>query len=388
MYKGKFIFTQLCDFLPKRAFDCLVDKYEGNKYVKSFTCWNHLLVLIFGQLSNRESLRDLITTLSAHKEKFHHLGFGKSVTRSNLSKANEIRSVEIFEDFSIRTIELARSKRANLSNFLIDNKVYAFDSSTITFCIKTFWWSKAHNGKAGVKLHTLYDIKAQIPSFNIITDHLVSDCTIMDEIPYESGAFYVFDKAYVSTPQLYNIHLIGSFFVVRKKDNMRYKVCEDKNYNNPQTGIMADQIIEFTSRVAKKGYPIKLRYVVFYSKEIMQTLCFFSNNFDVSAEEIAQLYKHRWDIEVFFKWMKQHLRIKEFYGTSENSVKIQIHVAIISYCLVAIVEKELGLGLTPYEVLRVLSISLFEKMPLQELFKERKHTISYQNDTQLKLNFF
>lgn len=388
MYKGKYIFAQLCDFLPKRVFDCLVDKYEGNKYVKSFTCWNHLLVLIFGQLSNRESLRDLITTLSAHKEKFHHLGFGKSVTRSNLSKANEIRSVEIFEDFSHRIIELARSKRADLSDFFIENNVYAFDSSTITFCMKTFWWAKTRRGKAGVKLHTLYDIKAQMPSFNIITDQLVSDCTMMDEIPYESGSFYIFDKAYVSTPQLYNIHLIGSYFVVRKKDNMKYRVWKDKNYNNPQTGIMADQIIEFTSRTAQKGYPIRLRYVVFYSKKIKQTLCFFSNNFDVSAEDISQLYKHRWDIETFFKWMKQHLRIKEFYGTSENSVKIQIHAAIISYCLVAIVEKELELGLTPYEVLRILSISLFEKMPLHELFKDRKHTISYQNDTQLKLNFF
>lgn len=206
MYKGRFVFTQLCDFSPKTHFDCLVDKY-----VKSFTCWNYLLFLLFGQLSNRESLRDLTTILSVHREKFHHLGFEENITRSNLSKANEMRSVDIFHDFSMRIIDVACKKRANIPDFIIKNKAYAFDSSTITFCIKTFWWAKVLNGKGGVKLHTLYDIKAQIPTFNIITDQLVGDSCMMDKIPYEPDSFYIFDKAYVSTLQLYKIHLVGSF---------------------------------------------------------------------------------------------------------------------------------------------------------------------------------
>jgi hypothetical protein len=388
MHKGQLVFTQLCSFLPKRAFDCLVEKYEGNKYVKSFTCWNHLLVLIFGQLSHRESLRDLIVTLCVHKNKFHHLGIGKSITRSNLSKANEIRSVRIFEQFSMRIIEIARSKRANISDFFIKNKIYAFDSSIITFCIKTFWWSNPHQGTGGIKLHTLYDVKANIPSFNLITDHLISDSSMMDAISYEADSFYIFDKAYVSTPQLYKIHLIDAFFIVRKKNNMRYKLLEDKNYNNPKTGVMADQIIKFTSRIAKKGYPEELRYIVYYSKEQESTLCFLTNNTKMIPEDIASLYKYRWRIEVFFKWIKQHLRIKEFYGTSENAVKIQIYSAIIAYCLVAIVQKELNVKMSTYEVLRILSVSLFEKIPIKELFKEENVDSNYQIDTQLNLNFF
>lgn len=252
MHNGQYIFTQVCDFLPKRVFDCLVEKYDGNKYVKSFTCWNHLLVLLFGQLSDRESLRDLIVSLSVHQYKFHHLGFGKSVTRSNLAKANEVRSLDIFKRFSIRMIDIARGKRTPVFEFTVEGEIYAFDSSTITFCLKTFWWSKVQNGKGGVKLHTLYDVKTEMPSFNLITDHAVSDSTVMDKISYEPGTFYVFDKAYVSTPDLYHIHLADSFFVVRKKANMRYKVIKDKNYNNPKSGIMADQIILFSSGVAKK----------------------------------------------------------------------------------------------------------------------------------------
>lgn len=390
MHKGQYIFTQVCRFLPKRVFDCLVDKYEGDKYVKSFTCWNHLLVLLFGQLSNRESLRDLVVALSVHQKKFHHLGFGKSVTRSNLAKANEIRSLDIFEQFSMRMIAIARSKRVQVPILepSMDDEIYAFDSSTITFCLKTFWWSKEHKGKGGVKLHTLYDVKREIPSFNLITDHVVSDCTVMDKIPYEPSAFYIFDKAYVSTPDLYRIHLTDSFFVVRRKAKMQYEVVEDKDYNNPQTGVMADQIIRFTSRVAKKGYPATLRMVVYYSKEQGITFVFLTNNIKIKAEDVADLYKYRWRIECFFKWVKQHLHIKEFYGTSENAVKIQIYSVIITYCLVAIIENELKLEMTTYEMLRILNISLFEKASIKELFEKKYETENNQNDTQLSLDFF
>jgi len=300
MHHGRYIFTQLCDTLPNRIFDNYVEKYEGNKYVKSFTCRHHLLILIFGQLSNRESLRDLINTLNAHKEKFHHLGFGKSVTRSNLSKANEVRSVEVFEEFSLRMIELARRKQADLDEFFVANDVYAFDSTTITFCIKTFWWSRFADSTKGIKLHTLYDVRRELPTFNLITDHVVSDCTVMDVIPYETGSIYVFDKAYVSTPQLYAIQMIGAYFVVRKKRNMSYRIIRDSCYNNPQSGIMADQIIQFNSRVAKVGYPEPLRLVTYYNKERNRTFTFLTNNFSVAAEDVALLYKHRWKIELFF----------------------------------------------------------------------------------------
>ena len=388
MHQGQFIFSQLIKYLPKRAFDCLVNKYEGNKYVKSFTCWNHLLVLIIGQLSNRESLRDLIVSLNAHQDKFHHLGLGKGITRSNLAKANEVRAVIIFKEFSERMISIAQKKETDPSVFPLSNEIYAFDSTTITFCMNTFWWSKPQESKGGIKLHTLYDVKREIPIFNVITDHSVSDSTVMDDIPYHSGAFYIFDKAYVSTPQLHNIEIIHAHFVVRRKQNMKYSIVEDKNYNNTQTGIMADQRIKFTSRIAKKGYPSIIRQVTYYSSEQKSTFVFLTNNFKIPAEDVALLYRYRWSIEIFFKWIKQHLRIKEFYGTSENAVKIQIYSAIITYCLINIIGKDLKLNLSTYEVLRILSLSLFEKSPLRELFKEREAINDYQNDTQLNLNFF
>lgn len=390
MYQGKYVFTQLCEFLPKNSFDHLVDKYEGNKYVKSFTCWNHLRVLIFGQLTHRESLRDLVATLNAHKEKFHHLGFGKSVTRSNLSKANEFRSVAIFEEFTQKVIAIARQKKAEVSDFFIENDLYAFDSSTITFCLKPFWWArpyKNNNEKGGLKLHTLYDVKRQIPVLNMITDYLVSDSTMMGHISYCPNAFYVFDKAYVSTPQLYDINAFNAFFVVRKKRNMAYGLVEDRCYNNKETGIMADQIVKFTSRIAKKGYPKLIRCVTYYSQEQKTTYVFLTNNMELKPEDIALIYKYRWSIEVFFKWIKQYLRIKEFYGTSENAVKIQIYSAIIAYCIVVIAEKESKLKISTYEVLRILSVGLLDRKPFKELFGKERDA-GCQFDTQLNLNFF
>lgn len=388
MHVGKFVFSQLCDFLPKRAFDCIVTKYEGDKYIKSFSCWNQLLVLLIGQLSHRESLRDLIVSLNAHRNKFHHLGLGKSVSRSNLSKSNEIRDVRIFQEFSERMIRLACAERADMTGLFPHGELYAFDSSTINFCLKRFWWSHAQEGCGGIKLHSLYDAIRDVPVFNLVTDHSVSDCTVMDCIPYRSGAFYVFDKAYVSTPKLRNINEINAFFIVRRKRNMAYTVLEEKNLiQATEEGIMTDRTIRFTSRIARKGYPDTLRQVIYYSKEQNETFDFLTNNLQVPALDIALAYKYRWRIEVFFKWMKQHLRIKEFYGTSENAVKIQIYSAIIAYCLVAVAERKLQLGMSTYMVLRILSISLFEKFPLKELFVENREA-DYQNDTQLYLNFF
>jgi len=367
MNQGRYIFSQLCDFLPVDFFKWLVKKYEGNKYVKSFTCWNHLLVLLFGQLSNREGLRDLVVTLAPHKRAFHHLGFGKSVTRSNLSKANEVRDVRIFREFANRMIAIAREKRAGVKDFFLSNKVYAFDSTTISLCLSVFWWTRLHHGRGGVKMHTLYDVTTDIPSFVIITDASVHDSKVMDQIPYESDSFYIFDRAYMATEHLFQIEMSEAYFVVREKSKILYKVLEDKHCSNPDTGVMADQIIVFTGSKTKKQYPRELRRVVFYDSENNRTLVLYTNNFEVSAEQIALLYKYRWRVELFFKWMKQHLRIKEFYGTSENAVQIQIYAALTAYCLVVIVEHEMQLDMDTYDVLRILSTSLLTRMPLRDL---------------------
>ena len=376
MHKGSLIFTQVCKYLPKRAFDCLVDKYEGNKWVKSFSCWNHLLVLIFGQLSNRESLRDLITSLAPYRSYFHHLGFGKSLSRSNLSKANEIREVKIFELYAERMISIAREKMTGVKDFFLGSNIYAFDSTTISLCLSVFWWTKLHHGKSGVKMHTLFDVKTNIPAFIIVTGADVHDSTVMNRIPYESGSFYIFDRAYMDTKQLNIIDLTKAFFVVREKHRMKYSVTCDYNYSNPDTGVMSDRMISFSGYKTKKQYPNDLRRVVYYDRTGNRTFVFYTNNFDVKPEDVALLYKYRWSVEIFFKWMKQHLRIKEFYGTTENAVKIQIYAAIISYCLVAIVERELNLGMTTYDVLRILSTSLLVKIPLTDLLKASKNELT------------
>ena len=381
------MFTQLCCFLPKRIFDCLVDKYEGNKWVKSFTCWHHLLVMVFAQLSNRNSMRDLIVTLNAHRSKFYRLGFGKSVTRSNLSKANEVREVKIFKDYADRLIGIARRKRDGLKEFFVENKVFAFDSTTISLCLSVFWWTKLHHSKGGVKAHTLYDVKTDVPAFLIVTDASVHDSKVMGEIPYEADAIYIFDRAYMDTKQLYAIALLKAFFVVREKHKMKFKVIEDKQYNNPATGIMADQIVKFSGTRTRKKYPDTIRRVVYYDSIGNRTFVFYTNNMDLKAEGIAKLYKNRWSVELFFKWLKQHLRIKEFYGTSENAVNIQIYSAIIAYCLVAIVTSEMKLKMSTYDVLRIVGVSLFDKTPLRELLTDEPVEVADKNDQQLCLEF-
>ena len=389
MNQGRFIFSQLVEFIPRKYFEWLVKKYEGNKYVKSFTCWNHLLVLLFGQLSNRESLRDLVVTLAPHKRSFHHLGFGKSVTRSNLSNANEVRDVRIFKEFANRMIAIAREKRAGMKDFFLSNKVYAFDSTTISLCLSVFWWTKLHHGRGGVKIHTLYEVATDIPAFVIITDASVHDSKVMDRIPYEKDSFYVFDRAYMATKHLFQIELSEAYLVVREKSKVLYRVVEDNLYCNPDTGVMADQIIVFTGCKTRKQYPRRLRRIVFYDSENNRTLVFYTNNFLVSAEDIALLYKYRWRVELFFKWMKQHLRIKEFYGTSENAVQIQIYAALSAYCLVAIVEHEMRLEMDTYDLLRILSTSLLTRMSLRDLLDKSYWGagVTESNDGQLTIDF-
>jgi hypothetical protein len=316
-------------------------------------------------------LRDLIVTLTPFKFAFHHLGFGKSVTRSNLSKANEVREVRIFQEFADRMVETARKKRDGIKDFFISNKVYAFDSSTISLCLSVYWWTKLHHGKGGVKLHELYDVKADVPAFSVITDASLHDSNVMGLIPYEKDSFYIFDRAYMVTKMLFLIETKEAYFVVREKHKMVFEVVRDKDYNNPETGVMADQIIRFKGNKTNKQYPKELRRVVFYDKEGNRTFVFYTNNFDVTAEQIALLYKYRWRVELFFKWLKQHLRVKEFYGTSENAVKIQIYAAIIAYCLVVVVQEEMKLEMDTYDVLRILNTTLLTKMPLVDLLNSK-----------------
>jgi hypothetical protein len=387
MNKGKYVYSQIVEFLPQWMFDNIVGKYQGNKYVKHFTCWNQLLAMIFGQLTNRDSLRDLIVAIDAHNKKSYHLGFGKSVTRSNLSKANENRDCRIFEEFACYLIEVARQKRSN-NDFEIKGKVYAFDSTTIDLCLSVFWWAKFRKYKGGIKVHTLLDITTQIPAFVHITAATVNDVKAMDVIPYEVGAYYIFDRGYVDYARLYKITELDSYFVVRSKKNLQFNV-ETYLPVNEKSGILSDQIGVLKGFYASKDYPQKLRKVAFYDKEMNRTFIYLSNNFELSAEQIAMLYKNRWQIELFFKWIKQHLKIKSFWGTTENAVKIQIYSAIIAYCLVAIVGHDLQINRSTYEILQILGISLLDKTPVNELFTNIDTSdVKEQNYNQLSLSLF
>jgi hypothetical protein len=387
MNKGKYVFSQLMEFLPQRVFDNFVAKYSGNKYVRHFTCWNQLLCMIFGQLTNRDSLRDLIVVIEAHSLKTYHLGFGKSVTRSNFAKSNENRNSKMFEEFAYYLIDIARKKRAN-DNFEIKGKVYAFDSTTIDLCLNVFWWAKFRKAKGGIKIHTLYDITTQIPAFIHITAATVNDMNAMDLIPYESEAYYIFDRGYVDFTRLYKITNHTAYFVIRAKSNLKF----DRMYSNKvekKTGVQCDQIGKLTGFYVSKQYPDKLRRVKFYDEETKRTFVYLTNNMELSAVLIALLYKNRWQVELFFKWIKQHLKIKSFWGTTENAVRIQIYSAIITYCLVAIVGHDLKINRSIYEILQVLGISLLDKTPVKELFTK----IDYKDvkelyNNQLSINLF
>ncbi len=387
MNQGKYVFAQLTEFLPKRVFDCIVARYSGDKHVRFFSCWNQMLCMIFGQLTNRESLRDLIVAITAHNKKIYHLGLGKNVTRSNLSKANENRNSKIFEEFAYYLIDIAQNKLKN-ENFEIKGKVYAFDSSTIDLCLNVFWWAKFRKAKGGIKLHTLYDITTQIPAFIHITAATVNDINAMDYIPYESDAYYIFDRGYVDYARLYKITLLSAYFVVRAKSNLKFSRIYSRKVDK-STGVQTDQTGRLTGFYVSKDYPEKLRKVKYYDSEMNRTFVFLTNNMTLTAQEIALLYKNRWQVELFFKWIKQHLKVKTFWGNSENAVRIQIYTAIITYCLVAIVGHDLKIGRSTYEILQILGISLLDKTPVKELFTNIDYNdVKELNYNQLSLSLF
>jgi hypothetical protein len=387
MNQGKYIFSQLTEFLPRRIFDGIVKKHEGNKYIRSFTCWNQMLCMVFGQLTSRDSMRDLMLSLEAHQPKYYHLGFGPTVTRRNLGKANEKRSYKIFEEFAYVLIEEARQSCYRTDfEVEIDGNVYALDSTTIDLCLSVFWWAEFRKHKGGIKLHTLYDVKTSIPTFLHVSKASVHDVKILDLIPYEAGSFYVFDKAYTDFRRFYKIHLQGSFFVTRAKENMRFKRMYSKTVDKT-TGVQSDQIGVLETYYSKKDYPDKLRRIKYYDAERKKNLVFITNNTTLKATEIAMLYKKRWEVEIFFKWMKQHLKVKSFWGKTINAVKVQIYCAIIAYCLVAIIGNKLKVDRPIYEILQILSISLLDKTPVREILTKCDYkNVKEQQSNQLKIS--
>jgi len=329
MFQDKYVFAQLTAFLNRTQFNNYVRKYDGNRYVKHFTCWNQLLAMMFGQLSNRESLRDLIVALEAHQGKHYHLGLGREpIAKTTLATANQNRDYRIFEDFAFYMMKEACEKRT--SKILdIPVKKYAFDSTTIPLCLATFPWAKFRRKKGGVKAHVLYDVDAQVPAFYTVTTASKHDSTAMSTISYEPNAYYIFDRAYDSFKELYRIHLTGSYYVVRAKTNLKYKVVKWKR--RMPKNILTDAEVKLTGYLSEKKYPDSFRLIRFYDEEDEREFTFLTNAKHITAIDVAELYKKRWLVELFFKWLKQHLKIKKFWGTTENAVRIQISVAIITH---------------------------------------------------------
>lgn len=369
MYNVKYVFAQLVAFLNRSKFNRIVAKYGGDRYVKHFTCWNQLLAMMFGQLCNRSSLRDLITILDAHSNKCYHLGMGRNVSKNNLAYANQNRDYRIFEEYAYYLVSEAREKRKT-NIFDLEGNVYAFDSTTIDLCLAVFWWAKFRKRKGGIKVHTLLDVETQIPAFFHITTASVHDSKAMDVIPYEQGSYYIFDRGYNDFKRLYKINCIEAYFVVRAKKNLQYKAVKWKR--RLPKNVLSDATIELTGFYPKKHYPAHLRLIRYWDEEQNREFMFLTNNFSLTSLQVANLYKNRWQVELFFKWLKQHLKIKKFWGTSENAVRIQIYCAMCAYCLVAIVQHDMKLDRSTYEVLQILGVSLTDTTHLVDLFDRTK----------------
>jgi hypothetical protein len=387
MNQGKYVFSQLFEFISHNDFLKCVNKYNGDYKTKHFSCWKQFLCMAFGQLTHRESLSDTILCLRANKTKLYHLGIGQAISKSTLSKANENRDWRIYQDFALMLIEYAKMIYEGDSQLEIDikNNVFIIDSTTIDLCLSIYPWAKFRKAKAAVKLHTKMDAKTSIPDFIHISDGKMHDVNILDYITIIADSFYVLDRGYVDFERLYRIHKSGAYFITRTKKNFNFERMYSSKVDK-STGIKCDQTIKLKGFYASKDYPEKLRRVKYYDIEKDKTLTFLTNNFELSAIEIAMLYKNRWFIELFFKWIKQHLKIKSFWGRSENAVKTQIWIAISVYVIVLIVKKKLKIKQSIYEILQVLSINIFDKEPVIQLFdKPNLQYFKEQNCNQLKL---
>jgi hypothetical protein len=370
MHAGKLVFAQVMEFAPWHTFRRLVAKYRGDFNVRTFSCLDQFLCMAFAQLTYRESLRDIEACLGAQPAKLDHFGVRGKVSRSNLADANETRDWRIHCDFAQALIRIARRLYAE-EPLAVDlgNTVYALDSTTIDLCLSLFPWAPFRDTKAAIKLHTLLDLRGAIPTFIFISDGKLHDVNVLDILLPEPGAFYVMDRGYLDFERLYALHQAGSFFVTRAKSNFKCK----RIYSNPverSTGLICDQQVELTVFYSQRGYPERLRRIRYKDPETGKTLVFLTNHFGIPAASVCALYKSRWQVELFFKWIKQHLRIKRFFGTSENAVKSQVWIAVATYVLVAIVKKQLNLDLSLHAMLQILSVTPFEKIPLLQLLTD------------------
>lgn len=387
MFQGSYIFSQIMSLISHKQFQTIVDRHNGDYKVKEFSCWKQFLCMAFGQLTHRESLSDTIMCLKANANKMYHFGIGEVVAISTLTKANENRSCSIYHDLAMLLIKEAKQLYLGNSDLEITlkNNVFAIDATTIDLCLSTFYWATFRTTKAGIKLHTQLDLKTAIPEFIHFSTASLHDVNALDYITFEANSFYIMDRGYVDYARLYHIHCCSAFYVTRAKDNMSYRRLYSQVVHKTK-GVMCDQIIVLNNYYAEKDYPDKIRRIKFYDAETGKTLIFLTNNFHLKATEIAQLYKHRWKIELFFKWIKQHLKIKSFWGQSENAVKTQVWIAITIYVLVAIAKKKFMLKQSLYEILQILSISIFEKMPINQLFQQTQlQYFKEQNHNQLKM---
>jgi transposase len=387
MNQGRTVFSQLMSFLPVRDFRRMVQRYDGDSRLRGFSCWDQFLSMAFAQLTYRESLRDIEACLRAAGNELYHLGLRGKVSRSSLADANEAHDWRIYADFAQLLISIARPLYVNEPiGFDFDNALYALDSTTIDLCLSLFPWAHFRATKSAVKLHTLLDLRGNIPAFLRVTTGDLHDVNILDEIVPEPGAFYIMDRAYIDFERLYQLHLAAAFFVTRSKRN----VLMDRRYSRPvdkSTGLCSDQTVILTTLASATAYPEALRRICYFDAETNKRLKFLTNNFALPALTIAELYKQRWQVELFFRWIKQHLRIKAFYGASANAVRTQIWIAVSVYVLVAIVRKRLDLRASLYQILQILSVTLFEKTPILRTLQQIDSDFDLY-DTGNQLNLF
>jgi hypothetical protein len=381
------VFAQLIEFAFDDVFKGCVKRYNGDYNNKGLTCWKQFLCMAFGQLTHRESLSDTALCLRLHKDKLYHLGIGRAFDKSTIARANENRDWRIFRDFALKLIANARvlCEDDNLLDLKLKGKVYALDATVIDLCLDVFWWAKFRKTKAAIKLHTLLDLKTAIPEYIFITDGSVHELNTLDYISFPAGSYLVMDKAYIDFARLRRLAGERTNFVVTAKDNIKYRVIKRK-ITKKETGVICDQTIVLTGAATSKKYPARLRRIRYFDAETGNTLIFLTNNFKLSALTIAALYRNRWGIEIFFKWIKQHLKIQTFWGHSENAVRTQVWIAISTYVLVVIVKKKLKLPHKLYEILQLISLSAFDRTPLKNLFlNENIQDVKEQNCNQLIL---
>lgn len=386
MHTGIFVFAQTIQFLPQRQFRRILAKYNDRTKGWAMSYWNHLLVLMFGQLIGCGSLRELTDITIAHGKKSKHLGFGhQPINRQMLSKANMLRDYRIFEEFAFYMVSIAQARRIT-KEFELHGRFYAIDSTTIDLCMSVFRWAEFRSTKSGIRIHTQIDIITEIPVFYRITNAKVHDVNSMDWFTYEPLACYVFDRGYFDLARLYKINVFGAFFIIREKGKPAYEIVDGESILDGTDNVLKDQTIRFTKKENQEKYPSVIRRIVYYVPDLHRSFVYYTNNFYLNAKDIALLYKYWWQVELFFKWIKQHLQVKRFWGESENAVRIQIHVAIITYCLIAIIEHDLKMCRPVFEFMRILGKSAFTTDDIRDLLLPLRES-EKADDRQLYFDF-